>query len=177
MVGAAGTPLSGEAFGCRWLVPRLSSFLIDLGEQPGLNRRSGPLSIRIVMGEPARLDDNGAQLGEAAATLIVEVHEGKAGAGHRILEERNRLTRRQAMLAAQMQKGADEAVAAVAVVITAARPVAVIREKLEHPIEQLHGFADVCFGHWFDRSRSRGYASNQTITGGRILHRRSVTAN
>jgi hypothetical protein len=34
--------------------------------------------------------------------------------------------------------------------------VAVIREKLEHPIEQLHGFTDVCFGHWFDRSRSGG---------------------
>ena len=42
-----------------------------------------------------------------------------------------------------MQKSADEAMAAISVVITAARPVAVVREKLEHQIEQLHGFADV----------------------------------
>jgi ribosomal protein S3 len=39
------------------------------------------------------------------------------------------------MLAAETQKSADEAVAAVSVVITAARPVAVIGKKLEHPIE------------------------------------------
>jgi hypothetical protein len=87
------------------------------------------------MGEPTRLDDDGAQLGEAAATMIVEVNKGKAGAGHRILQQRNRRRRRQAMLAAETQKSADEAVAAVSVVITAARPVAVIGKKLEHPIE------------------------------------------
>jgi hypothetical protein len=51
------------------------------------------------------------------------------------------------MLAAQMQKSADEALAAVSVVITTAHPVAIIRKKLEHQIEQLHGFANVCFGH------------------------------
>jgi hypothetical protein len=34
-----------------------------------------------------------------------------------------------------MQKGGDKAVAAVSVVITTARPVAIIREKLEHQIE------------------------------------------
>ena len=107
--------------------------------------------------------------------MIVEVHERKAGLRHRILEERDRRRRRKAMLAAQMQKSADEAVAAVSVVITAARPVAIIREKLEHQIEQLHGLADVCFGHWFDRSRSWG--TRQAITGDHGLHRRSATAN
>jgi hypothetical protein len=58
------------------------------------------------------------------------------------------------MLAAQMQKSADEAVPAVSVVITAACPVAVVGKKLEHQIEQLHRFCNFHFGHWFDRSRS-----------------------
>ena len=41
-------------------------------------------------------------------------------------QERDRQCRRQAMLAAQMQKRADKAVAAVSIIITAARPVAVV---------------------------------------------------
>ena len=53
-----------------------------------------------------------------------------------------------------MQKSADKAVTAVSVVITAARPVAVVGKKLEHEIEQLHCFCDFRFGHWFDRSLS-----------------------
>jgi hypothetical protein len=40
------------------------------------------------------------------------------------------------MLAAQMQKSADKAMAAVSVVITAARPVAVVGKMLEHQIER-----------------------------------------
>jgi hypothetical protein len=51
------------------------------------------------------------------------------------------------MLAAQMEKSADKAVAAVAVIIRAARPIEVIREKLEHQIEQLHRFSDIRFKH------------------------------
>jgi hypothetical protein len=42
------------------------------------------------------------------------------------------------MLAAQMQNSADKAVAAVSVIITAARPVAVVGKILEHQVEQLH---------------------------------------
>jgi hypothetical protein len=40
------------------------------------------------------------------------------------------------MLAAQMQKSADQAVAAVSIIITAARPVAVVGKMLEHQVEQ-----------------------------------------
>src|SRR5436190_17898474 len=58
------------------------------------------------------------------------------------------------MLAAQMQKSADKAMAAVSVVITAARPVAVVGKMLEHQIEQLHRLRDLGFRHWFERSRS-----------------------
>src|SRR5205823_7170790 len=83
-----------------------------------------------------------------------EVHERKARPGHRILQERDRRRPRQAMLAAQMQKRADKAVAAISVVITAARPVAVVGEMLEHQVEQLHRLCDFRFPHWFDRSRS-----------------------
>jgi ribosomal protein S3 len=43
------------------------------------------------------------------------------------------------MLAAQVQKSADKAVAAISV--RAARPGAVVGKKLEHRIEQLHRFA------------------------------------
>ena len=57
------------------------------------------------------------------------------------------------MLAAQMQESADEAMAAVSVVITAARPVAVVGKMLEHQIEQLHRLCYFRFRHWFERSR------------------------
>jgi len=60
------------------------------------------------------------------------MNERKAGAGHRILQERDHRCCRKAMLAAQMKKSANKAVAATAVIIRAARPVQVIREKLEH---------------------------------------------
>jgi hypothetical protein len=90
----------------------------------------------------------------AAATSVVEVHKRKAGPGHRILQERDRRCRRHAMLTAQVQKSANKTVVAVSVVITAARPVAVVGKKLEHQIEQLYRFCDFRFGHWFDRSRS-----------------------
>jgi len=53
-----------------------------------------------------------------------------------------------------MQKSADKTVAAVSIIVTATRPVAVVGKKLEHEIEQLHRFCDLRFGHWFDRSRS-----------------------
>jgi hypothetical protein len=35
----------------------------------------------------------------------------------------------------------------VAIIITAARPVGIVREKLEHQIEQLHRFFNFRFGH------------------------------
>src|SRR5438552_3824740 len=102
-------PLGGEAFGREWLVGL--RFL-------GISRRRG--SFLLDLG------------GDAAATSVVEVHKWKTGPGHRLLQERDRRCRRQAMLAAQVQKSADKAVAAVCVVIAAARPVAVVGKKLEH---------------------------------------------
>jgi hypothetical protein len=56
------------------------------------------------------------------------------------------------MLAAQMQKSADEAMAAVSVVITAARPVAVVGKMLEHEIQQLHRLRDLGIRHGLGRS-------------------------
>jgi hypothetical protein len=55
------------------------------------------------------------------------------------------------MLAAQMQKSADQAVAAVAVVITAARPVAAVGKMLKHRVEQLHRMRNLGFQHCFHR--------------------------
>jgi hypothetical protein len=55
------------------------------------------------------------------------------------------------MLAAQMQKSADQAVAAGSVIVAAARPVAVVGKMLEHQVEQLHRFCDFGPAHWFDR--------------------------
>jgi hypothetical protein len=77
------------------------------------------------------------------------VHKRKAGPGHRILQERDCRCPRQAMLAAQMQKSADQAKAAVSVVITATRPVAVVEKMLEHQVEQLDPSCDFRFRHWF----------------------------
>src|SRR5207237_9840592 len=94
------------------------------------------------------------RLGCAAATSDVELHKREAGPRHGILQERDRRPPRQAMLAAQMQKSADKAAAAVSVIITAARPVAVVGKMLEHQVEQLHRLCDFRFPHWFDRSRS-----------------------
>src|SRR5277367_2693840 len=92
------------------------------------------------------------ELGNAAAVRVVEVHKRKAEPGHRILQERDRRRRWQAMLAAQMQKSADKAVAAVSVIVTAARPVAVVGKMLEHQVEQLHPLCDLGFQHWFECS-------------------------
>ena len=41
----------------------------------------------------------------------------------------------------------DKAVTAFAVIITAARPVAVVGKKIEHVIQQLHDFFDFRFRH------------------------------
>src|SRR5215469_9285165 len=70
------------------------------------------------------------------------------------LQERDHWCCRKSMLAAQMQNRADQAVAAVSVIVTTARPVAVVGKKLEHQIEQLHRLADFGFRHWFDPFRS-----------------------
>src|SRR5207253_2471808 len=80
----------------------------------------------VIVRRMAGLNDDGAQLRDAAATGVVEVYERKARPGHRILQQRDGRRPRQAMLAAQMQKSADQALAGVSVVITAARPVAVV---------------------------------------------------
>jgi hypothetical protein len=101
----------------------------------------------MIFGKAASLEDYGAQLGDAVATRVVEVHKRKAGPGHRILQERDRRRSGQAMLAAQMQKSADQAVAAVSVTVTAARPVAVIGKMLKHQVEQLHRLCDFRLGH------------------------------
>ena len=131
---------------------RRASFFLDLGEQPGLNRGGRALLLRMIVGETAGLEDYGAQLGDVAATRVIKVHERKAGSGHRILQERDRRCPRQAMLAAQMQNSADKAVAAVSVIITAARPMAVVAKMLEHQVEQLHPLCDLGFQHWFECS-------------------------
>ena len=44
-------------------------FLLDVGEQPGLNRGGRALLLRMIAGETAGLEDYGTQLGNAAATL------------------------------------------------------------------------------------------------------------
>src|SRR6516162_3547736 len=84
--------LGCEAFGSERLVRRRvhgirrrRSLLLDLGEQPGLDRRCRPLSLRMIMSETAGLEDYGAQLIDVAATSVVEVDKRKAGSGHRIL--------------------------------------------------------------------------------------------
>src|SRR5437588_10797418 len=51
-----------------------------------------------MISKTAGLEDYGAQLGDAAATTVVQVHKRKAGPGHGILQERDRRCLRQAML-------------------------------------------------------------------------------
>jgi hypothetical protein len=58
----------------------------------------------MIMSETAGLEDYGAQLRDA----VVEVHKRKAGSEHRILKERGRRCRRQAILAAQMQERSNQ---------------------------------------------------------------------
>jgi hypothetical protein len=146
--------LSGKTFGDERLGRGPGSFFLDLSEQPGLDCRGRTLSLRMIMSETASLEDYRAQFGDAAATGVVEVDKREAGPGHRILEERDRRCSRQAMLAAEMQKGANKAVATISVLITAARPVIFVGKKLEHEIEQLDCFCDFRFGHWSDTSGS-----------------------
>jgi hypothetical protein len=123
-----------------------------LSEQPSLNRGSRPPSFSIIICETAGLEDYGAQLGDAAAATVIKVHKRKAGPGHSVLQERDYRCRRQAMLAAQMQKSTDKAVAAFSIIITAARPVAVGGKKLEHQVKQLYRSCSFRFGHRLDSS-------------------------
>ena len=104
--------LGGEAVGDERLGRGRGSFFLDLGEQPGLDLGSRALSFRMIMSKTAGFQGYGAQLGDAAATRVVEVDKRKAGAGHRILQERDHRFCRKAILAAQMEKSADKAVAA-----------------------------------------------------------------
>jgi hypothetical protein len=75
--------LGSQVFGGERLVQRRfhdvrrrrGSFLLDLGKQPGLNRSDCPLSLHIIMGETAGPEDYRAQLSDAAATSVVEVHK------------------------------------------------------------------------------------------------------
>src|SRR6516162_2098420 len=91
VLGCCRRSLGGEAFEGEWLVRRpfsdirrrSGSFFLDLGEQPGLGRGGRPLLLRVIMGERAGLEDYGAQLGDAAATSVVEVHKRKTEARHR----------------------------------------------------------------------------------------------
>jgi hypothetical protein len=46
-----------------------------------------------------------------------------------------------------MQKSADKAMTVVSVIVTAARPVAVVGKMLEHQVEQLHRLCDFHSGH------------------------------
>jgi hypothetical protein len=153
----SGEAVAGERFACRRFLDiccRRGSFFLDLGEQPGRHRSSDALSLRVIVREIARLEDDGAQLGGAAATIVVEVYERKPGPRHRILQESDHWCGRQAVLAAQMQESADKAVATVSIVITTPRPMAVIGKKLKHKVEQLHRFGDFRFSHWVGSSRS-----------------------
>jgi hypothetical protein len=64
-----------------------------------------------------------------------------------------------------MQESADKAVTAASVVITAARPVAVVGKMLEHQVELLHSLCDWGFRHWFALPIR---ATNATYHGKRI---------
>jgi len=73
---------------------------LDLGHQPGFSADGSALTLRIVMGESTGLENHRTQLGDTAATSVIEIHKRKTGPGHRILQEPDRRCRRQAMLAA-----------------------------------------------------------------------------
>ena len=126
---------------------RRGSFFLYLSEKAGFNRGRRPLSLRIIMGKAASLENYGSQLDDAAATSVVEMHKRKARSGYRILQDHDRRCRRQAMLAAQIQESTDKAVAAVSVIITSARPASVVGKKREHEIKQLHRLCDFSFAH------------------------------
>jgi hypothetical protein len=56
------------------------------------------------------------------------------------------------MLAAQMQESADQATAAVSVVVMATGSAAVVGKIIEHQVQQLHRLRDLGFRHGFERS-------------------------
>lgn len=149
--------LGGEAFGrervvyrrVRHICGRRGPSFSDLSEQPSLGRGSRPVLLGTIVSEAASFENDGAQLGDAATTTVVEVHKREAGPGHRILQERDRRRPRQAMLAAEMQESADKAMTTISVVITAARPVVIVGKMLEHQVEQLNSFCDLGLGQLF----------------------------
>jgi hypothetical protein len=127
---------------------RRGSLFLNLSQQPSLGRGSCQFLLGMVISETAGPEDDGAPLGGAGATSL----KCRAGASHPVGARLP--VSWQAMPAAQMQEGADKAMAAVSVIIMAARPVAVVGKMIEHQVEQLHRLHDLGFQHWFDRSRS-----------------------
>ena len=80
ITSCCGRSLGGEGFGGEWLrcrvrdIRRRAPFFADLGKQPGLGRGGRPVLLRMIVGEAAGLEDDGAQFGDAAATTVVEVN-------------------------------------------------------------------------------------------------------
>ena len=113
--------------GVRWRVARPAPFARCSQLVQFVSSRSGRAatrSLRIIMCETVGLDDYGAQLSDAAAARVIEVHKRNTGPGHRILQERDRPRPRQAVVAAQMQESAEKTAAAASVIIAPARPMA-----------------------------------------------------
>ena len=55
-----GEAFGGEGFRRRFPDRRRGTFFPDLGEQPGLGRGGRPVSLRIIVGKTAALEDDGA---------------------------------------------------------------------------------------------------------------------
>ena len=64
---------------CPRYPPTVQIVFLDLSEQPHPRHVGRPLLLRMIVGQMAGLEDDGAQLRDAAATGVVEVHKRKAG--------------------------------------------------------------------------------------------------
>jgi hypothetical protein len=116
------------------------ALLIQRCQEPVLYDRGGPLSFYLAKCEAAGSDNDRAQLGEAAAAAVIEVHKPKSPTRHRLLQKTDRRVARDVVLATEVIEGADQAASTVAVIIAAARPVRTVCEKLEQEIEHLNRF-------------------------------------
>lgn len=91
------------------------ALLLPFRQQPALDRRGRPFSVRLAQREGVGLEDDRAQLGEVPAAVVVEVHKPERPPGQGLLQIIQRRRACEAVLAMQIVDSADQAMPTAAI--------------------------------------------------------------
>jgi hypothetical protein len=147
---------------------------LQFRQQPAFERRRGPFVFCILEGEGASSANERAQFGRSAAVVIVKVYDTHLPLGHCRSEKGDHCVLRKPVMITEIIDRANQAAAALRVVILASDPVVVISEKLQHEIQQLQRLT----GDFLRQSASPCWreCGDDPITGGGSHRRRRTLA-